>query len=78
MILRATLRDFQRVPTAPCPFPDTPTARYHLHLIRRDERGGLFLPSSGRPRDGAASAFHSTHMSIPPREGGSNQQRSAV
>ena len=78
MILRATLRDFQRVPTAPCPFPDTPTARYHLHLIWRDERGGLFLPSSGRPHDGAASAFHPTHVSILPRDGASSQQRSAV
>lgn len=77
MTLRATLRDLQRVPTAPCPFPDTRPASFRLHLIPRDERGGLFLPSSERPRHGAASAFHPSHVSIRPADGASSQQRSA-
>lgn len=65
MTLRAMLRENQRQTNQSHPTLSAGIAergrRSHLHLIRRDGRGGLFLPSSGRltPMPGrAVSALH--------------------
>jgi hypothetical protein len=78
MTLRATLRDDQRQPN----FSEMICGRsrsFHLHLIRRDECGGIFLPSTRRMlQRGAGSASHTTHMSILPSARATSQQRSTV
>ncbi len=52
MILRAALGKRQRHPNATHLIRSAqPAGRdqpFHLHLIRRDECGGIFLPSGGR------------------------------
>ena len=49
MTLRATLRGIQRQTNQSHPIRPARDAErnrpFHLHLIRRDGRGGLFLPS---------------------------------
>ena len=65
MTLRAMLRENQRQTNQSHPTLSAGIAergrRSHLHLIRRDGRGGLFLPSSARwvPMSGrAANTIH--------------------
>jgi len=58
MTLRATLRGNQRQTNQSHPIRPADAAErnrsFHLHLIRRDGRGGLFLPCDGRPATDAA------------------------
>lgn len=76
MTLRAALRDDQRQPDSSEMICGR-SRSFHLHLIRRDERGGIFLPSTRRsPASGAAPATH-TPMSISPSARATSQQRSA-
>ena len=71
MTLRATLRGIQRQTNQSHPIRPARDAErnrpLHLHLIRRDGRGGLFLPSNARwaPMSGrAANTIHAITNSI--------------
>ena len=74
MTLRAALRDDQRQPNS-SEIIRGRSRGFPLHLIRRDECGGIFLPSARRLRHhGAAPATHPTPMSIPPNARATSQQ----
>ena len=60
MTLRCALRASQRQTNQQYPIRPARAAErnrpFHLHLIRRDGRGGLFLPCDGRLAHGSAAS----------------------